>query len=309
MVDVTVLSVKGIRNSSWRAIPRLMKLIFLVIFLTPKHDVISLQVSVTAVPYIGPFIFFICKFFNRPLIYRMFGGMDHNALKGKNKLLSRWFAKHVDVYLTQTKLLLKSAVDEGFLNAKWFPTSRPLPKNSAINRKSCRRFVFVGQLRPEKGLKELAEAAELLPTGVDVHVWGPWKGLPKNFFCKFSRIRFLGVLKAAEVSSKLLEYDALVLPSYLKAEGYAGVIFEAYASGLPVIATRWLSFPEIVIHERTGLLVEPHDTNSLLAAMIRMSNDDELFHNLRTECLAFVQDFSSEKQARRFIEYCRETLQ
>lgn len=307
-VTVTVLSVKGMRGCGWKAIPRFISLIVSVALLTPKNDIVSLQVSVTGVSYIGPFVLAICKALNRPLVYRMFGGMDHNSLYGINKSLACWFAKSVDVYLAQTKLLLQSAIDEGFLNGKWFPTSRPVLINPLIIKKPCRRFVFVGQLRPEKGLKELAEASEMLPEGFDVHVWGPWTGLSEDFFVKYDRIKMMGVLEPTEVATKLLEYDALILPSYLNAEGYSGVIFEAYASGLPVIATRWLALPEIVIHEKTGLLVEPRDTKSLLSAMFRLSEDVEFYHRLRQECLEFVQDFSTKKQAQRFIEYCKQAL-
>jgi glycosyltransferase involved in cell wall biosynthesis len=304
-VSIDVLTVKGIRGCGWRAVPVFIKLISSIALLTPKHDIVSLQVSVTAASYIGPFVLGICRLLNRPLIYRMFGGMDHNGLCGLQKVVAGWFAKNVNMYLVQTKILLQSSIVEGFSNGKWFPTSRPVSTPPSIIKKKCRRFVFVGQLRPEKGLKELSEAAEKLPEGLEVHVWGPWTGLSGDFFDKFNRIRYMGVLKPEEVSSKLLEYDALVLPTYLNAEGYSGVIFEAYASGLPVIASRWLSLPEIVIHEKTGLLVEPRDIGNLLAAMLRLSNDDELFHILRTECIEFVQDFTTEKQAGRFIEYCR----
>ncbi len=306
-IDISVLSVKGIRDGSWKALPRFILLIISVAFLARKHDIISLQVSVTAVPYIGPLVLLICKLINRPLIFRMFGGMDHNVLSGINRLLARWFAKNVDIYLSQTKLLLHSAINEGFTNVKWFPTSRPVIVNPVINKKPCRHFVYIGHLRPDKGLKELAEATERLPEGLDVHVWGPWEGLSRDFFHQFERIKMMGVLKPAEVKSKLIEYDSLILPTYMKAEGYPGVIFEAYAAGLPVVATRWLALPEIVIHERTGLLVEPRDTESLLTAMVRMSIEDEFYHTLRKECLSFVQAFSIEKQAKLFIEYCKQT--
>ena len=307
-VNVTVLSVKGMRGSGWKAIPRFISLIISIALLTPKNDIVTLQVSVTGASYIGPLVWVICKILNRPLVYRMFGGMDHNALHGINKTLARWFAKNVDVYLAQTKLLLQSAIDEGFLNGQWFPTSRPVSISPKIIKKPCRRFVFVGQLRPEKGLKELAEAAEMLPEGIDVHVWGPWTGLSEDFFVKYNRIKMMGVLEPTEVATKLLEYDALILPSYLNAEGYSGVIFEAYASGLPVIATRWLALPEIVLHEKTGLLVEPRNTESLFSAMLRLSEDIELYHQLRHESLEFVQDFSTKKQAQLFMEYCRRVL-
>lgn len=308
-IDISILSVKGLRGGGWKAIHRFIILIVSIAILTPRHDVISLQVSITAVPFIGPLVLLICKIFKRPLVFRLFGGMDYNGLNGFRKSLSRCVLKNVSIYLAQTKLLLKSAKNDGFTNGKWFPTARPVPKAKiTISRKPCRNFVFIGHLRLEKGLKELAEAADKLPEGLNVHVWGPWEGLSKNFFERYKCIRYMGVLKPTEVRSKLMEYDCLILPTYLRAEGYSGVIFEAYSSGLPVIATRWLALPEIVIHERTGLLVNPKDTKSLLSAMLRLSKDDMFYHALRQECLKFVQSFSTEKQAQLFLEYCKEAV-
>lgn len=307
-IDVTILSVKGIRGGGFKALPRFLRLAKNIASMANKHDIVSLHASITGVSFIGPIVFIIGRLFKRPVVYRMFGGMDHNGLKGLKKQIARFIARNVDLYMAQTKLLVKSAVSEGFENVEWFPTCRPVHKEIVSSPKSCRRFVFVGQLRPEKGLKELAEAAERLPRGHEVHVWGPWTSLPKDFFGKYSRIKRMGVLKPEEVSPALLDYDALVLPTYLQEEGYSGVIFEAYSHGLPVIATRWLAIPEIVINEKTGLLVEAKNTDSLLSAMIRLSNEQELYFNLRKGAHEFAKDFSIEAQANRFVEYCKKVL-
>lgn len=307
-IKVSVLTVDGIREGGWRSFHRFIRLILLMALFAKNNDIVSLHANVTAVPYIGPFVLLVCRILRKPLTYRMFAGIDHNGLKGLSKTIARWFIRNVDLYMAQTQLLVASAIKEGFANVKWFPTCRPVAAGCSFERKQCRRFVFVGQLRPEKGLKELAEAAEKLPDGIEVHVWGPWFGLSKDFFEKYTRIKLMGKLKPEEVASKLLEYDASVLPTYLDEEGYSGIIFESYAMGLPVIATRWLALPEIVIDRKTGLLVEPHDSDSLLKSMILLSSDHELYHRLRLGAYEFVQNYSTSSQARRFTDYCKEIL-
>jgi len=59
-------------------------------------------------------------------------------------------------------------------------------------------------------------------------------------------------------------------------EPFGRVLVEAMASGLPVIATRGGGVPEIVRHEREGLLVKTGDASELAAATKRMLSD-ELF--------------------------------
>src|SRR6185369_923370 len=93
------------------------------------------------------------------------------------------------------------------------------------------------------------------------------------------RVRYRGFLSHADVNRKLWEYDCLVLPTFHPGEGYPGVIAEAFAHGLPVIATRWLAIPEIV-DERCGILIEPGNVRELLAAMKTLHRDSSLWRKL-----------------------------
>jgi glycosyltransferase involved in cell wall biosynthesis len=58
----------------------------------------------------------------------------------------------------------------------------------------------------------------------------------------------------------------VVVPS-IEPEPFGLVAAEAMAAGVPVIASRIGALPEIVDDDRTGLLVDPGDAGSLLAAM------------------------------------------
>jgi glycosyltransferase involved in cell wall biosynthesis len=59
--------------------------------------------------------------------------------------------------------------------------------------------------------------------------------------------------------------DVLVLSS--DTEGLPGVVLEAGAAGLPVVATRVGGVTECVADGETGLLVEPGDADALHAAL------------------------------------------
>jgi sugar transferase (PEP-CTERM/EpsH1 system associated) len=68
-----------------------------------------------------------------------------------------------------------------------------------------------------------------------------------------------------DVSEILPALDLFVLPSLR--EGISNTILEAMASGLPVVATRVGGNPELVDHERTGMLVPPSDPVALAEAI------------------------------------------
>lgn len=68
--------------------------------------------------------------------------------------------------------------------------------------------------------------------------------------------------------------DVAVLPSYREAQGLA--LLEAMALRRPVVATAVGGVPEMVQHEKTGLLVPPHDPVALGAAICRLLVDHPL---------------------------------
>jgi glycosyltransferase involved in cell wall biosynthesis len=65
--------------------------------------------------------------------------------------------------------------------------------------------------------------------------------------------------------------DVFVLTS--RREGLGSSIAEAFASGLPAIATRAGGIPEMIRHDEDGLLVDPGDVAALAKAMLEMARD------------------------------------
>ncbi len=55
--------------------------------------------------------------------------------------------------------------------------------------------------------------------------------------------------------------------------GITGTLRESLAMGTPVVASDAMGNPELVLHERTGLLVPPHDPAALATAVLRLLAD------------------------------------
>jgi glycosyltransferase involved in cell wall biosynthesis len=65
--------------------------------------------------------------------------------------------------------------------------------------------------------------------------------------------------------------DAFAMPSIW--EGFGLVLLEAMAAGLPIVASRVATIPEVVVDGETGLLVPPGDEVALALALAALAED------------------------------------
>lgn len=63
-------------------------------------------------------------------------------------------------------------------------------------------------------------------------------------------------------------------------DGLPQMLMEAMACGLPAVSTRLVGIPDLIIHNETGLLVEPHQTEELADALMRLAHDPGLADRL-----------------------------
>jgi sugar transferase (PEP-CTERM/EpsH1 system associated) len=95
----------------------------------------------------------------------------------------------------------------------------------------------------------------------------------------------------------LAAMDIFALPSRL--EGMPLAILEAWASQVPVVATRVGGVPKMVEHERTGLLIDSGDEAALEAALRRLVDDTTLARGLAAAGRVQVESqFDSRRMAR-----------
>ncbi len=86
-----------------------------------------------------------------------------------------------------------------------------------------------------------------------------------------SRISLRGQLSRDEVVHLRTEAAVIVVPS--RFENFPGTVLEAMAQGCPLVASRAGGIPEIVEHERNGLLSAPADADDLAARILCLLNN------------------------------------
>jgi len=90
------------------------------------------------------------------------------------------------------------------------------------------------------------------------------------------QVTLLGPVSGEAKWQTLVNADMLAFPTFYYYETMGAVLLEAMQAGLPVIATRRASIPEIVQEGVHGLLVNEQDPDDLAEKILRLADDPAL---------------------------------
>jgi glycosyltransferase involved in cell wall biosynthesis len=138
-------------------------------------------------------------------------------------------------------------------------------------------LLFAGRLSPEKGVDVLLDALARVP-GARLRIAGdgPQEAVLRRLADARApgRVTFLGRLDRAAVHDEMRRSCAVVVPSQWH-ENQPITVLEAFACGVPVVATTLGGLPELVTDGVDGLLVVPGDARALGAALAAVAEDPE----------------------------------
>ncbi|MBM4231365.1 MAG: glycosyltransferase family 4 protein [Gammaproteobacteria bacterium] len=152
------------------------------------------------------------------------------------------------------------------------------------------RFVFVGRLAEEKGVRFLLAAWRGLrdmplllvgegPLRVELEAYVREHSLP---------VEFAGLLDRTAVREVIRSARAVIVPSLCFEGGVPLSLLEAMSSGTPVIASRLGGVPELVTDGVDGLLFEPGDAAQLVRQARRLISDPIMQSSLAQRALQAV---------------------
>jgi len=242
----------------------------------------------------------------------------------KNVLSRRKYAKNVDAIIAISEGV-KNVLVEGGIDAKRIHVIPDgidfTPYEDKTSKDYLRRefsfapddFLvgFVTQLSDNKGHKYLIQISKHLrehTPKIKIIIVGEGP-LQMELNKKVKEIQgkdvvfFLGFRE--DIPQILNSLDVFVHSSYHK--GLGSIIMDAMACRLPVVATRVGGIPEMVDHQKTGLVVPPQRPKSLAKAIIKMYEDRELAHLLGQRGYEHVhKKFSAESMASKTIDLYEE---
>jgi glycosyltransferase involved in cell wall biosynthesis len=150
-------------------------------------------------------------------------------------------------------------------------------------------LVVVGGLPPEPDLDRLKDLAARLSLE--------------------DRVRFRGFVPPPSLATERAKTDVFVIPllDSTTARLFTSPLklFEAMASGRPVVASDLPAIREILEHERNALLVPPGDARALAAAVERLLRDSALSAKLAARAFEDVKAYSWDRRAQAIEDFLR----
>ena len=232
-----------------------------------------------------------CKKLNIPLVAH-FHGYDVSQFQTIEAYRKSYFNlfNYASAIISVSNKMTEDLINLGCPKEKiHLSTYGPSPDFFEINRRgNNHQFVAVGRFVEKKAphltlaaFKQVYEkhpeaklimigSGELLP--ICRHLTKLW-GLENN-------VIFPGILTPDKVNLVLSESLAFVQHSITASngdsEGTPVAILEASAASLPVVATKHAGIKDVIIHEKTGFLVEEEDVEGMATYMVRLIENPEL---------------------------------
>jgi glycosyltransferase involved in cell wall biosynthesis len=188
-------------------------------------------------------------------------------------VLRTWTSK-IDHYIAMSEFMRRKYVQAGWPANKITVKPNFFDYAPDARRDRGEYVLFAGRLSEEKGIKTLLGALDRMSKPPRVKIVGEGPLMPENLE-SHSNVEWLGYLPRGRVIELMQGASVLIFPS----EWYEGcplTIIEAFATGLPVIASRLGNMAEMVTDGVTGRLFGPTDSADL-ATVIEwaLSHPDE----------------------------------
>lgn len=214
----------------------------------------------------------------------------------------------VDCLYAETNVLKNALNNEGYENVRILPNCKKLNPISVSELKhnwsEPFKLCMFARVMKEKGVEDAVNVIKDInqEAGRDLlvlDIYGQVDNRQVEWFENLQKefspaIKYGGLVPFDRSVEVLKEYFALLFPTKFYVEGVPGTIIDAYASGLPVISSRWESFADVIDDKVTGYGYEFDNIGALKVLLVQIAETPEMITSLKKNCLEKVDYYSTE---------------
>lgn len=204
------------------------------------------------------------KLFHRKLHYAVIGGWLPSFVENKKVLKS--LLQHFNHIYVETSTMKRALEKQGFKNITIMPNCKKLrildESELVYNTFEPYKLCTFSRVMKEKGIEDAINAVKAVNEKMgriiyELDIYGQvdseqveWFEALKKAFPEY--VRYKGLVPFDKTVDVVKNYFLLLFPTRFYTEGIPGTIIDAYAAGVPVVASRWESFSDIIDEKQTG---------------------------------------------------------
>lgn len=215
----------------------------------------------------------------------------------------------VNIYIVPTEFMRGKLIEGGLPGEKIVVKPNYHEPDPGMRAASDGFALYVGRLTPEKGVRTLLAAWQALDRPIPLRIIGD--GPLREELMKIAardpqrRIELLGAIPHADVIKQIKGSAMLILPSEWY-EAFPHVILEAFACGVPILASRIGTLPDVIRDGVSGLLFDPGQAADLAAKVEWIIDHPEAAQRIgaqgRTQ---YKAEYTADRNYERLLEIYR----
>ena len=280
-----------------------LRLLFLLFGCVAHSRNVIILPAQNGIKVILPLVVIYNLLFSRRIHYVVIGGWLAELLGRNRWLLS--FAKRLHMIYPETKNMKDSLTGLGLHRVAVMPNCKPLriltsDELSGYNLRPM-RFCIFSRITPTKGIEDAIKAVSLAnekagKTIATLDMYGNVEACDRFWFdaVKASMpetVAYRGKVEFDKSVFKLKEYTALLFPTYYPGEGLAGTVIDAFAAGLPVIASDWHDNANIITDNKNGFIFPTRDVNRLAEIILDIYKCQDSLVPMKLNCILSAQAY------------------
>lgn len=264
--------------------------------------------SRNGIRFLWPFIYYSSNILNKKSYNNVVGGnlnefliKNHRYIKYMNGFSINW------VQLAKQKEILSKM---GINNIEVLPNSKPLNilaesqvvvKNNDLPYKLC----TFSRISEAKGIELAIQVVDKINSDVGkllvtLDIYGKPDSDYEDRFTQImsnasKAIKYYGIVPFDQSTNVLKKYFLLLFPTTFYGEGFPGTILDAYAAGLPVIASSWKFNAELVVEGKTGFIYDYKKPEKLYQTIMKAVLIASEVNNMRINCIKEAYKYTPEK--------------
>ncbi len=260
-------------------------------------DTVLILPTANGLKLLLPILKVLKKIYRFKILYPVIGGWLPQLLVD-----NQWLKKNmqcVDVIYSETDDMTKAVQAQGFVNAETmfnFSLRKATGELATVQYGELPyKLCTFSRVTKTKGIGEAISAVEYVNSKYGkemctLDIFGPIDASYEEEFNKLlvenkGVVAYKGVLNSDNIITTLSQYAFMLFPTYYPGEGMPGAVLEAFAAGVPVIASNWHNNAEVVKDGYTGIVYELDDIENLYIAVERLLQDDKLLMEMHNNCL------------------------